>query len=55
MDSTGAKISWHEYYDLNRNFLYREEYRYLKSKDVLFVNDGSNWTYHEGKCLDRRK
>ncbi|KON78331.1 Uncharacterized protein NV38_0000966 [Leptospira kirschneri serovar Mozdok] len=37
MDSTGSKISWHEYYDLNRNFLYREEYRYLKSKDVLLL------------------
>lgn len=31
------KIFWREYYDLNRNFLYREEYRYLKLKDVLLL------------------
>ncbi|WP_017850399.1 hypothetical protein ACO1KB_16810 [Leptospira interrogans serovar Szwajizak] len=37
VDSTGAKIFWREYYDLNRNFLYREEYRYLKLKDVLLL------------------
>lgn len=37
VDSTGCKIFWHEYYDLKRNFLYREEYRYLKSQDVLLL------------------
>lgn len=37
VDFTGARISWHEYYDLNRNFLYREEYRFLKSGDVLLL------------------
>ncbi|EPG80989.1 hypothetical protein [Leptospira santarosai] len=38
-DSTGAGIDWHEYYDLNGNLLYRQEYRLLKSGDVLSVGN----------------
>ncbi|MDI7185182.1 hypothetical protein QMM42_02980 [Leptospira santarosai] len=52
-DSTGAGIGWHEYYDLNGNLLYRQEYRLLKSGDVLSViTDQAN---HIKKVNVRRK
>ncbi|OMI16656.1 hypothetical protein BUQ74_14405 [Leptospira weilii serovar Heyan] len=49
---TGAIIHWHEYYDLKRNFLYREEYQRLKSKDVLLLT--TDQTGHITKVNVRR-